>query len=65
MRKEHLAVYSDLVESPLLLGAFTAPLALPKEAILVGAVFVEVRSWLMLMALTALLFQHCGLCHLP
>jgi len=60
----YLAVYSDLSESPLLLGAFTAQLALAKQPILVGAVLVEVGGRLVLPTLAALLLPDCRLCHL-
>ena len=60
----YLAVYSDLGESTLLLGAFTAQLALAKQAILVGAVLVEVGGGLVLPTLTALLLPNRRLCHL-
>lgn len=62
--QKHLGVHSDLIESSVLLGAFTAALALAKKAILVGAVLVEARGWLGLAALTTLLLYHCGLCDL-
>jgi len=60
----YLAVYSDLGESTLLLGAFTAQLALAEQAILVGAVLVEVGGGLVLPTLTALLLPNRRLCHL-
>ena len=64
MEVKYLAVYSDLSESPLLLGAFTAQLALAKQAVLVGAVLVEVGGRLVLPTLAALLLPNSGLCHL-
>ena len=60
----YLAVYSDLSESPLLLGAFTAQLALAKQAVLVSAVLVEVGGRLVLPTLTALFLPNRRLCHL-
>ena len=60
----YLAVYSDLIERPLLLGAFTAQLALAKEAVLVGAILIEVRGRLVLTALAAPLLTYRRLCHL-
>ena len=62
--QKYLGVHSDLIESSVLLGAFTAALALAEEAILVGAVLIEARGWLGLAALTTLLLYHCGLCDL-
>ena len=60
----YLGVNSDVVEGSLLLGAFTAALALAKEAILVCTVLVEACGGLGLVALTALLLHDRGLCHL-
>ena len=60
----YLAVYSDLSESPLLLGAFTAQLALAKQTVLVSAVLVEVGGRLVLPTLTALFLPNRRLGHL-
>lgn len=37
----YLGINSDIIQSSLFLGAFTAALAFAKEPVLVGAVFVE------------------------
>ena len=60
----YLAVHSDFIESSLLLGALTAQLALAKETVLVCAVLVKARGWLVLTTLTASLLTNCWLCHL-
>ena len=60
----YLGINSDVVEGSLLLGPFTATLALAKKAILVCAVLVEACGGLGLVALTTLFFHHRRLCHL-
>ena len=60
----HLSVHSDVIEGPLLLGALTAQLALAKQAILVGAVLVELVSRFVLTTFTAPLLTHSRLCQL-
>lgn len=58
----HLSVYSDIIEGPLLLGALTAQLAFAKQAILVGAVLVELVGRFVLTTLAAPLLTHSWLC---
>ena len=60
----HLSVHSNIIEGPLLLSPLTAQLALAKQAILVGAVLVELVGRLVLTTFTAPLLTHSRLCQL-
>lgn len=60
----YLSVHSDIIQSPLLLGALTAQLALSKQAILVGAVLVELVGRFVLTTFAASLLPHSWLCQL-